>query len=591
MSRYAHPGLIALFVCFLIPQLPGVPSFWLTLGIYIGLYSIVGVGLVVLTGVAGVTSFGQAMFAGLGAYTTAILTTRYGISPWLTLPVALAITGLISWMIGVVTLRLSGHYLPLATIAWNISFFYLLGNADFFGRYDGVVGVPPLAILQTPIYDVASLYYLVWGAVALVIVLTQNLLNSRIGRSIRALKGGAIAAESLGVKTSNARMVAFVYAAVLAAISGWFYAHVQRAISPSPFNLNMSIEYLLMVVVGGVGSVWGAVLGAGVVTVLKDLLQSFLSQYVSIRGNFEIIVFGLLLVVMLQTAKEGLWPQLARIVARWRGTLREPPRLAPLLQRRAIERISSPSLDIRGLTKAFGGLVAVNDVNFAVGQGQIVGLIGPNGAGKSTTFDLATGIIAPTAGVVYFRGREITGHLSRQIAPLGIARTFQHVRLVSSMTTLENVALGTHLRGRSGPIKSMLLLDRAEERRIMFEAYRQLQRVGLADHWDRPATSLALGQQRVVEIARALCLDPSLLLLDEPAAGLRYAEKQALQDLLRKIRGEGISILLVEHDMDFVMGLVDRLVVMNFGAKLADGTPTEIRCNPSVIEAYLGGVT
>lgn len=247
-------------------------------------------------------------------------------------------------------------------------------------------------------------------------------------------------------------------------------------------------------------------------------------------------------------------------------------------------------LKVEGVHKKFGGVTAVNDVSFRVAPRQIVALIGPNGAGKSTTFNLITGVLAATAGRVMLSGRQINGRPPQEIVRHGVARTFQHVKLVPDMTVLENVAIGAHLRGEAGAVASMLRLDRADEAGLMAEAARQIERVGLGDQMHRTAGSLALGQQRIAEVARALCADPILLLLDEPAAGLRYNEKQQLGALLRKLRGEGMSVLLVEHDMGFVMNLADHIVVLDFGTKIAEGTPDAIKTNPDVIKAYLGAV-
>ena len=574
----------ALLAAALLPWLPGLPLFWVSLANTIGLSAIVAIGLVVLTGIGAMTSFAQASFVGFGAYATAILSARYGVSPWLGLPAALAVSAVAALAIGAITLRLSGHYLAVGTIAWSVSLYYVFGNLDLFGRNDGISDLPPLSVAGHAFVDVRWSAGLIWICVIATTVATLNLLDSRWGRAIRALRGGAVASASFGVDVARARMLAFVYAAMLAGLSGWLYAHLQRAVNPTPFGLLAGVEYLLMTVVGGAAFLPGALLGAGLVTVVNDRLQEWLPLLLGTGGSYEVIVFGLLMVGVLQLAPEGIWPHLAR------PRPMAHPTTDTALAARARPAPGTTVLQAQSLRKEFGGLVAVSDVSFTVAAGEILGLIGPNGAGKSTTFNALTGVTAPTAGRISLAGQDVTGWPARRIAGLGVARSFQHVKLVAAMSVIENVAIGAHLRGTAGPLAALFRRDRAEEARLFGEAARQLARVGLAEMADRPATSLALGQQRIVEIARALCLDPALLLLDEPAAGLRHAEKQALAELLRRLRAEGMAILLVEHDMEFVMTLADRLVVMDFGTVIAEGVPSAVRADPAVIEAYLGGV-
>jgi branched-chain amino acid transport system permease protein len=315
-------------------------------------------------------------------------------------------------------------------------------------------------------------------------------------------------------------------------------------------------------------------------------LQVLLPKLIGTSGSYEVIVFGIVLVLVLKYLPDGMWSLVGRYLPKpqrkndWHNA-------APLAER-SKPAVGDLVLDVNKIRKQFGGLTAVNDISFSINAGQIVGLIGPNGAGKSTTFNLITGVLGLTTGQVQFRGETISGLPSREIARRGMSRTFQHVKMIPEMTVLENVALGAQLRGHKNAISSMLRLDRAEEQSLLREAAKQLERIGMGSSMHELAGNLAMGPQRLLEIARALCSDPALLLLDEPAAGLRHQEKKALAGVLRQLRGEGVSILLVEHDMDLVMDVCDHLVVMEFGTLLTQGTPEEIQQSPAVRAAYLG---
>jgi branched-chain amino acid transport system permease protein len=579
-------GLWALIVAIVLVAVLPLPDFWITQLNYIALYSLVGLGLVLLTGVAGLTSFGQAAFVGIGAYSTAWLTLNTGLSPWATLFVGLAITGISALIVAAITLRMSGHFLPLATIAWGLSLYYLMGNLDALGKYDGLLGIQTLSLFGIDLGQGRGFFLFAWAVVVLAAMAILHLLDSRPGRAMRSLRTGTQMAEAMGVNTLRYKIIIFVIAALLASVSGWLFAHFQRSVNPSPFGLKMGIEYLFMTVVGGVGYVWGAITGALLTKLLEDQLQVLLPMLIGTSGSYETIVFGIVLVLTLKFLPNGLWSLVEHKLPR-------PQRLmdwanAPALTERHKPAHGDLVLDVQAIRKQFGGLTAVNDIGFQVKAGQIVGLIGPNGAGKSTTFNLVTGVLSLTSGKVVFRGEDISGLRSREIASRGMSRTFQHVKMIPDMTVLENVALGAHLRGRQDVVAAMTRLNHDEERQLLREAQRQLERIGMGAHLHEQAGNLAMGPQRLMEIARALCSDPALLLLDEPAAGLRHKEKQALADVLRQLRGEGMSILLVEHDMDLVMDVCDQLVVMEFGTLLTQGTPLDIQQSPAVRAAYLG---
>jgi ABC-type branched-subunit amino acid transport system ATPase component/ABC-type branched-subunit amino acid transport system permease subunit len=588
-----------------------LPAFYITLFGYVGLATLVALGLVLLTGISGQTSFGQATFVGVAAYATTLLTRYEGAPPVVGLAVGLLLTGSIAWLLGLITARLSGHFLALVSVAWGMSFFSLFGTLPLLHGFNGIGDIPPLRIgpfsAENPRVNLA----VIWAVTALVMVISANLLDSRTGRAIRTLNGARLMGESVGIDTVRLSCAVFVIAALYAGIAGFLFAHFQRFISPTPFGLGSSIDYLFMVIIGGSESLWGAPLGAALVVVLRDQFNDWIPRLTGRAGDFEALVFSLVVIVLLQRAPAGLLPLLVRLAPRRSTGDDDPPVMARL--DRAIRHsshvnagdptesdpdvgVTSPGpgaelLSLEAVSRNFAGLAAARDVSFAVHASEIVALIGPNGAGKTTLFNLISGVLPPSSGCIRLFGAPAVDLPPRQVAALGVARTFQHVKLLPARGVLENIALGTHLKGRAGLWRAMLRLDRGEEARLLAEARAQAFRLGLGEVLHVPAGDLPPGQQRVVEIARALCLRPRLLLLDEPAAGLRLPEKRLLAALLRQLRAEGMGVLLVEHDMDFVMRLADRVVVMDFGQKIAEGRPDQVQSDAAVREAYLGSVT
>jgi branched-chain amino acid transport system permease protein len=560
-------------------------DFYLRILFMIGVYYLCAAGTNVLVGFAGQKSLGQAGLFAAGAYTAALLTTTYDASPWLALLAAGVVSGLFGILLALPSLRAKGPSLAMVTLAFGIVVEKVVSEAsDTFGGAMGIYGIKALSLGAEPF----TLLHWVWFTLALCLathLLLRNLLSGRFGRALLSIQADEIAAGSVGIPAYHYKALAFVIAAVTCGLAGALVAEQNQYINSDFISFNLSVFILLLVLFGGSGSLYGPLFGS----VTLVIIGAFLARWTWL----EHFVNGALLLFALYAMPQGL----AGVLGRLRPRRSEPTPLAASgagLPRR--EASSAPAggpgalLVADGINKAFGGVVAARNIGFTLQEGHIHALIGPNGAGKTTLINMLTGVFSPDMGHFKLAGADITALPSHAITTRGIARTFQNLRLFKELSVRDNVLVGQHARMRNGFLASLFGLPLAarEEERARERVAAILAFTGLLPHEGVPAGTLAYGLQRRVELARALATEPRLILLDEPAAGLNPQETADLGQLLLRIRDQGITMLLIEHHMDLVMSISDHVVVLDYGEKIFEGSPDEVRVNPNVLEAYLG---
>ncbi len=573
-------------------------QFYLLLAELVGISMIVVTGLNLVLGYGGQVSLGHAALFGVGAYASALVTLRGEQGFVVGALAGAALAGLVGVLLGVPSLRLAGAYLAMATMAFNLIVQRLLVNwVALTGGPDGLVGIPPASIGPL-IFDRRAHFYLVAVCAGLVTWLSANLVNSSHGRALLAVREDELAASSSGVAVYRAKLGAFGVSAVYAGLAGSLFAHLYRHISPASFGLETSLELLLAVLLGGAGSLGWPLVGAAIVTVLPQLpaLQAL--------QDLRLLVYGGLLLGSVALFRGGLAGVSAQVRARWQMRS-EPPRSdgarwsgagesldeAILRDLLALDPgVRSDPLELRGASKRFGGVVALDGIDLTLEPGSIHGLIGPNGSGKTTALNVASGQIAPDSGLVRVNGRAALGWPARRFAALGVARTFQSVRLFGQLSVLDNVLVGQHRLRRASLVGCMLSLpsERSADRSAVARAAALGVALGLGPYLERRADDLAHGLRRRVELARALALRPRWLLLDEPGAGLGDQQLEELATIVSVIKSCGVAVLLVEHQVDLVVRMCDRVTVLQEGRVIAAGAPLQVVSDPLVQEAYVG---
>jgi ABC-type branched-subunit amino acid transport system ATPase component/ABC-type branched-subunit amino acid transport system permease subunit len=537
------------------------------------IWAVLGLAWNISSGYTGLVSFGHASFFGLGAYAVTIALVQFDITPWFSIPLAMVVGALAAVVIGYPTFRLRGHYFALAMLAYPLALFYVF---TWLGYQEMALPMKR----EAPIWYMQFSDFRAYVALALVLLAAAMLISlaverSRFGMSLLAIKQNEPAAEAAGIDTLAWKMKAIVLSGALAAAAGGLYAVVLLVVTPdSVFGILTSAQALIVTLFGGVGTLWGPLIGAAILIPVAEFLQAKLGD---VLPGIQGVVYGLAIITVILLAPEGIfWRVRDRLLRRRVGAApvsvatRSAPARAP-----APRPTRRPVLEVAHLSKAFGGLRAVQDVSFAVEEGTILGIIGPNGAGKTTLFNLLNGFLPRDRGVVSFAGRELGGLKPNRICRLGIGRTFQVVRSFARMTVLENVIVGAYVAAADAPA-------------ALAAAQESLALVGLADRAGDVAGGLSNRDLRLMELARALAGRPRLLLMDEPLAGLSADAVEDMLAVIKLLSAGGLTIVIIEHTMGAMVRLAHRLVVLDHGAVLADGSPRDITANPAVVEAYLG---
>lgn len=535
-------------------------------------FAIAVFGLTVVLGLCGQINLAQAAFFGLGAYAVGLGTADYQINFWICLVAGSLLALAAGALLGMSTLKLGGHYLAMVTISFQQIVTLVMINAIWLTRGpDGISKIGRPALFQS------QQSFLAFCVVALAVIgyIVWHLPDTRIGRAMRAVRDNELAAGVAGIDIFRTKVAAFALSALLGGIGGGLFAGGFSYVSPDQFSFAESIVFLTMALLGGVGSPIGAVIGTGLLILIPEWLR-FLKN---IPGLY-LAIYGLFVILIVRFMPDGIWGFVQDVITRWRA--KAAPHIAsPALQLAPAKTGGDMVLEVTGLSKHFGGLKAVDKVDISVRRGSVHALIGPNGSGKTTTLNMLSGLYRTTAGRIVLDGTDVTDMPAHQRTAAGLGRTFQNIRLFRSMSALENVVIGAERPGNT-------LIGKGGQDALTQRAMSALTFVGLGGRANELVSSFSYGHQRLIEIARALAGNPTLLLLDEPAAGLNSSEKVELHDLLKRIAAQGLTILIIDHDMTLVREAAQHITVLNFGKRIADGESLAVLQHPDVISAYLG---